>query len=140
MAQLVLLAEKDAQLREELAFALRRHGYQVIAVRDGLGLSDNLELARLSEGREPTPDVIVADAELDGYAGADICALLSHEEPRIPFVLIGGGSCEGATVLLEKPISPATVVSAVASCLLQRAFANGRIEDEITERETIVLH
>ncbi len=141
MSQLVLLAQKNTQLREELAFALRRHGYQVMAVSDGLGLSDILELARLSHGREPTPDVVVADAELDGYAGSDICAQLAHEEHPIPFILIGGTDCEGASVLLEKPISPETVVSAVASCLLSRAFGQGsRIADEIAERETIVLH
>ena len=48
MTQLVLLAEEDLVMQEQLARTLRDHGYQVIAVRDGLGLCDYLELARFS--------------------------------------------------------------------------------------------
>lgn len=137
MSQLVLLAEKISSVREELAFALRRRGFQVIAVSDGLGLSDALELGSLSQGREPAPDIIVASADLDGYTGTQLCEQLSHDEPRIPFVLMGGKACAGASLLLDKPVSPETVVNAVTSCLLAHAFGQDAFEDEITAPDMI---
>lgn len=134
MTALVLLAEKDPVLRAQCAEALRRHGYRVIPVGDGLGLSDALETARLSRGRGAVPDVIVADAELDGYSGAQICALLSRDEPKVPFILLGGAACAGAALLLDKPVDPNAVVRAVAAGLLSRAFAPEAdgFADEIT--------
>ncbi len=120
MTQLVLLAEEDLVLREQLARALRNHGYQVIAVRDGLGLCDYLELARFSKGRAPNPDVIVSDADLSGYGGARICEQLSHEQSRIPFILIGSGALpenSGAASMLQTPVSLNALIDAVRACL-----------------------
>ena len=119
MTQLVLLAEEDLVLRELFARALRNHGYHVIAVRDGLGLCDYLELARFSNGRAPNPDVIVSSSELSGYGGASICELLSHEQASIPFILLGNGESSdgsGATMMLQKPINLEALVEAVAAC------------------------
>lgn len=119
MTQLVLLAEEDLVMREQLARALRNHGYQVIAVRDGLGLCDYLELARFSKGRAPNPDVIVSDSDLSGYGGARICEQLSHEQASIPFILLGNGENpenSGAALMLQKPVSVDALISAVASC------------------------
>lgn len=123
MTLLVLLAEEDLMLREQLARALRGRGYQVIAVRDGLGLCDYLEYARFSQGRAPNPDLIVADAELAGYDGALICEQLSHEQARIPFILLGPvtGARGGAIEVLEKPVQPHRLLAAVAGCLPSEA-------------------
>jgi len=118
MTQLVLLAEEDLVMREQLARALRNHGYQVITVRDGLGLCDYLELARLSHGRVPSPDVIVSDAELSGYGGARICEQLSHEHPHLPFILMGEGEStenSGAAWVLPKPVDLSALLEAVAA-------------------------
>lgn len=120
MTHLVLLAEEDLVLREQLARALRNHGYQVIAVRDGLGLCDYLELARFSKGRAPNPNVIVSDADLSGYGGARICEQLSHEQARIPFILIGSGELpdnSGAASMLQTPVNPNALIDAVRACL-----------------------
>ncbi len=119
MTQLVLLAEEDLVMREQLARALRSNGYQVIAVRDGLGLCDYLELARLSHGRAPNPDVIVSDSDLSGYGGARICEQLSHEQACIPFILLGNGENpenSGAALMLQKPVNLSSLLEAVASC------------------------
>ncbi len=120
MTQLVLLAEEDLVMREQLARALRLHGYHVIAVRDGLGLCDYLELARFSNGRAANPDVIVSDAELSGYGGARICEQLSHEQKAIPFILLGVGALPegtGAVQMLQKPVSADALIQAVSACL-----------------------
>ncbi len=130
MTQLVLLAEEDLILREQLARALRVHGYQVIAVRDGLGLCDYLELARFSNGRAPNPDCIVSDAELAGYGGARICQQLSHDQAKIPFVLLGTGELapdSGASDLVQKPVNPEVLIQAVMACL---ANAPARREEQ----------
>ena len=126
MTPLVLLAEEDLVMREQLARTLRGRGYQVIAVRDGLGLCDYLELARFSHGRAPNPDVIVADAELAGYGGALLCEQLSHEQASIPFILIGCSGDqlgEGAAWCLEKPVSLSALVEAVGACAGHSAHA-----------------
>ena len=118
MTQLVLLAEEDLVMQEQLARALRNHGYQVIAVRDGLGLCDYLELARFSHGRAPNPDVIVSDADLSGYGGARICEQLSHEQASIPFILLGTGELpenSGALLMLQKPVNIQLLIDAVRS-------------------------
>lgn len=128
MTQLVLLAEEDLVMREQLARALRNHGYQVIAVRDGLGLCDYLEVARFSKGRVPNPDVIVSDSELSGYGGARICEQLSHEQASIPFILLGNGEpagSSGAVLMLEKPIDLNALLEAVATSAHPRAGEAG---------------
>ena len=119
MTQLVLLAEEDLVMQEQLARTLRDHGYQVIAVRDGLGLCDYLELARFSKGRAPNPDVIVSDSDLSGYNGSRICEQLSHEQASIPFILLGTGDLRdnsGAALLLQKPVNLDSLLEAVAAC------------------------
>lgn len=120
MTPLVLLAEEDLVMRDQLARALRGRGYQVITVRDGLGLCDYLEYARFSHGRAPNPDLIVADAELAGYDGALICEQLSHEQAHIPFILLGQLSQNGglgAVRVVEKPVMLELLLHAVAGCL-----------------------
>lgn len=123
MTQLVLLAEEDLVLREQLARGLRNHGYQVIAVRDGLGLCDYLELARFSKGRAPNPDVIVSDSDLAGYDGSRICEQLSHEQTCIPFILLGNDEeteSSGAVMTLHKPVNMLELIAAVAACTAER--------------------
>lgn len=124
MTPLVLLAEEDVVMRDQLARALRNRGYQVIAVRDGLGLCDYLEISRFSNGRAPSPNVIVADAELEGYGGARICEQLSHEQASIPFILVGSvenEECSGAAHVLSKPVNIGQLVEAIALCLADGA-------------------
>ncbi len=130
MTQLVLLAEEDLIVREQLARALRVHGYQVIAVRDGLGLCDYLELARFSNGRAPNPDCIVSDVELSGYGGAAICQQLSIDQSHIPFILLGTGELpenSGAANLVQKPVNPEVLIQSVMACL---ANATPRREEQ----------
>jgi CheY-like chemotaxis protein len=131
-SKLVLLAATDVLLREEMAGALRSHGYQVIAVRDGLTLCDYLETARFSHGRLPLPDVIVSDVNLGGYGGPEICRVISRETLSAPVILLAArtqpGTWEsaeqvGAALVLDKPVACSQLLEAVAHLSEDRVFA-----------------
>jgi DNA-binding response OmpR family regulator len=107
------VGEEDDLERETLATELRADGYRVIAVEDGMELFDYLELATLSKGRIPAPDLIVSDVELAGYDGVQICRMLSRAEDSVPFILLAprddpntweNAEEAGAAHVLDKPV------------------------------------
>jgi DNA-binding response OmpR family regulator len=76
----VLLAEDDAGIREPLARAHEREGYDVDAVEDGaaaaqLGIEGNYEL-------------IVLDIGLPSLNGLDVCRRVRREHPARPILLL----------------------------------------------------
>jgi CheY-like chemotaxis protein len=107
----VLLVEDDEHAREFLRLALTSHGYEVIAVRDGLDALRRIELA--------PPAVIVLDLGLPRVGGADVVnELAAHPETRaIPVVVVTGQDphhIEGTVAcVLRKPVDADAVCQAV---------------------------
>jgi len=93
-AKTVLIVEEDDALREELAQQLRADGHRVVTLEDGFELCDYLELA--VEGKAPAPKLIVADVDLAGVSGRQICRVLSRGENALPFILLARCEAEGA--------------------------------------------
>ena len=81
MAQ-ILLAEDDNSMREFLAKALRRAGYEVVPVGDGLDA-----LAQLSE----MPfDLLLADVVMPGLDGIELARRATKSQPGIKVMFITG--------------------------------------------------
>jgi CheY-like chemotaxis protein len=103
----LLIVEDDAIAREGLAAILRRAGYQVVPVADGL---EALEYLR----REPAPSLILLDMMLRGLDGWTFLREKERDSSMasIPVIIMTGmtsanlewANCLGAVGLLSKPI------------------------------------
>jgi DNA-binding response OmpR family regulator len=89
MARL-LLAEDDAGIREPLARALKREGYDVDEVENGS------EAARL--GVEHDYALLVLDIGLPGMNGLEVCRRVRREDPGVPILLLTAQDGELDTV------------------------------------------
>jgi CheY-like chemotaxis protein len=107
----ILLAEDDDELRALLAEALRKDGYQVMEVRNGVVLDDVIrELAAQNIGHPH--EIVISDVRMPGRTGLSV--LESHQGcPWCPrFIFMTGFGDEdlrdqasrlGAAAVLEKP-------------------------------------
>lgn len=116
----VLVAEDDPDIRELIAYRLRRAGYDVIDVADGT--------SALVAATTAVPDLVIADVTMPGTDGLEVCATL-RADPRtteVPVLLLSARAREsdvqrgydsGAAAYLIKPFSPQDLVNQVAELL-----------------------
>ena len=71
MPETVLIVEDEPSLQETLAYNLKKEGYKVEAVGDGL--------IALESARRLKPDLIVLDLMLPGIDGFEVCRILRKE-------------------------------------------------------------
>lgn len=105
----VLVADDDDDIRDLVAYKLRRAGHDVIAVSDGP--------SAIQAATDSTPDVAVVDVTMPGMDGLAVCAALraNHRTAAIPVLLLSAraqagdsqaGLNAGAIDYLTKPFSP----------------------------------
>jgi len=120
MAELVLVVEDEAHVRELVSYTLQGAGYRVVAVDDGE--SALLEASRLA------PSLIVLDVRLPGIDGWEVCRRI-REQSNVPILILTAltedeslvrGLRLGADDYLGKPFSP-VVLAARVQALLRRA-------------------
>jgi DNA-binding response OmpR family regulator len=76
-----LLAEEEDDLRDAIALVLRRQGYEVVPVGDGLEAAD--QVAR------DLPDLAVIGMLLPGLSGFRVAEQLKlHSDGRVPVIMI----------------------------------------------------
>ena len=80
----VLVASGDERVRAQLADLLRAERLRVSTVDDGVALFEHLEAP---PGPAARPDVIVADAELDGFSALEILAM-TEARGRPPTIVV----------------------------------------------------
>jgi CheY-like chemotaxis protein len=108
----VLVVEDDDPTRELYRAALKRNGYLVVAVADGLAALRAIESER--------PDVIVLDLALPRLAGRDVLREV-RENPltsAIPVIVVTGNSSVDLhepipTPILTKPVDTDALISAI---------------------------
>ena len=120
LAPIVVVAEDDAELREEICSVLRDDGFEVVGVADGEGLVGYLGTCEM-HGR--LPDVIVSDHGMPGYTGLEILEVLKHHGWTTPMIIISGqrdgqllasfANAFGAKAYLSKPLSMRRLRAAV---------------------------
>jgi two-component system response regulator RegX3 len=116
----ILLADDEPDLLEPVAYALRRHGFDVTTVPDGEGA--------LREARGGGYDLLICDVLMPGTLGTDVTRIL-RAEGDLPIILLTAKDAEvdrvlglelGADDYVTKPFSAAELVSRVRALLRRR--------------------
>jgi two-component system phosphate regulon response regulator PhoB len=110
----VLLVEDEADLRELLAFALRRRGYRVTPAGDAVAAARALA--------DQVPDLAVVDMMLPGPSGFSVIdQVKARSDGRVPVIMISGNAAAahrdfalaaGADTFLPKPFALSALVQA----------------------------
>jgi DNA-binding response OmpR family regulator len=79
MLEKILIVEDEPSLQETLAYNLKRQGYEVKTVGDGL--------AALDQARNDLPDLILLDIMLPGIDGFEVCRIL-RQEMNTPIIFL----------------------------------------------------
>jgi DNA-binding response OmpR family regulator len=109
----ILVVEDDLSLSDVLAFTLRRAGYEVVTVFDGL--------AALQQWEIENPDLIILDLNLPKLDGLAVCRQIrSQAQTPIIILSVRGGDEEvvkglelGADDYIVKPFSPNQLIARI---------------------------
>jgi len=122
----IVLAEDDSSLRELLASALERDGYEVVQATTGNELTD--QIRRIAAGGERI-DLVISDVRMPKMSGLAVLKLLRDAEFNMPVILITAFSDvwtrreagEFGAVLLDKPVQLRTLRDEVKKALSREA-------------------
>ncbi len=78
----LLCIDDDAAIRELYRVLFGSYGYQVVLAEDG---SSALQLFRSQDF-----DGVVVDYEMPGLKGSEVAAVLKHESPDTPVIMVSG--------------------------------------------------
>jgi DNA-binding response OmpR family regulator len=125
----VLLVEDDANVAEVLSRYLRREGFEVTCLDDGM--------VALEQALASPPDLAVLDIMLPGLSGLELCRRL-RAEVDVPIIMLTALGEEtdrvvglelGADDYVTKPFSPREVTARVKA-ILRRARAGAAAKPE----------
>ena len=114
MTDLVLLAEDDEDVRALAELVLRRAGFDVTAVTDGM--------AALAAAEARTPAIAVLDVSMPHVDGLETARRLRESGATYPIMLLTArvteadrerGRLAGVDAQLDKPFSPAVLAERV---------------------------
>ena len=116
----ILLADDESDIRETVAYALRREGFEVTTADDG-------ETA-LNSARRSVFAVVILDVMMPVISGLDVCRTLRGESD-VPIIMLTARDAEvdrvlglelGADDYLTKPFSIPELVSRIRAVLRRR--------------------
>ena len=121
----VLVAEDDLAMRDLVVEALRKDGYDVVAVPDGGRLLVSLARHFLDEGRDGLADLVVSDIRMPICTGVQILEQIRAAHWGIPIILMTAFGDDATRehvrtlggLLFDKPFDLADLREAVASLL-----------------------
>ncbi|RRQ21286.1 phosphate regulon transcriptional regulator PhoB [Thiohalobacter thiocyanaticus] len=139
MSQRILIVEDEPAIREMVAFALERAGFQYTE-------AETAGAAQVSIADEQ-PDLILLDWMLPDLSGVDLARRIKQEElsATIPIIMLTArgeeedkirGLDAGADDYVTKPFSPRELVARIKAVLRR---AHGEATDELLEVEGLVL-
>lgn len=111
-AHRLLLAEDDGPFRFLLSSVLRKDGYNVVAVSNGVDLIDILGDSLSPDGTFAPFDLVLTDLRMPGWPGLEALAKVGQMPGMPPFILFTAFGDEdthkrarelGAVTLLDKP-------------------------------------
>jgi CheY-like chemotaxis protein len=126
----VILAEDDRAMRELLEIALRRRGYEVVAVRDGLDLLGVLEEELTEIEQPPAGTVIISDVRMPRVDGLYLLERIRALGWKLPVILVTAfGDAEthdraralDAHTVMDKPFDLDVLLDHVAAALVWSA-------------------
>jgi two-component system OmpR family response regulator len=113
----ILIADDDPHIREVVAFALRKGGFETREARDGREALAQFEAAK--------PDLVVLDILMPELNGSDVCREL-RARSAVPIIFLTSADDEidrivglesGADDYVTKPFSPRELVARVRAVL-----------------------
>ena len=116
----VLLAEDDREMRDLLAYVLRRAGYAVETLGDGINLLHRLDELCDKEGR--TCALVISDIRMPGVTGLEVLEYLQGREHRPPILLMTAFGDDqthrlaerfGAVAVVDKPFDLVTLMEKI---------------------------
>lgn len=132
MAELILVVDDEISLQETVAYNLRKQGYEVVTVGDGL--------AGLENARSLKPDLILLDLMLPGMDGFEVCRQLRRDS-TIPVLMLTARDDEidrvvglevGADDYLTKPFSMRELMARVKAMLRRVRMIREEAEPQTT--------
>jgi len=118
MGKAILVVEDDPDMREWISLHLRKAGYAVRSVANGLQAAGACLTSK--------PDLVVSDLHMPGMGGFDMLKILNSEKGlrNVPVIFLTAdetrrerGSVLGGAEYLTKPIEPEVLLAAVAKHL-----------------------
>ena len=133
MPESILVVEDEPSLQETLAYNLKKEGYTVEAVGDGL--------VALEAARRMRPDLIVLDLMLPGIDGFEVCRILRKEMTTAILMLTARddeidrvvGLEVGADDYLTKPFSMRELMARVKAQLRRARLIREELGKQATE-------
>ncbi len=133
MTETILVVEDEPSLQETLAYNLKKEGYTVEAVGDGL--------VALESARRLKPDLIVLDLMLPGLDGFEVCRILRKEMTTAILMLTARddeidrvvGLEVGADDYLTKPFSMRELMARVKAQLRRTRLIREELGKQATE-------
>ena len=139
--QTVLVVEDEADIREVVAFNLKREGYTVRTAADGV--------AALEACRSGLPDLVLLDVMLPRMDGLEVLRRLRADAAtkKLPILMLSAKDSESDIVLglglgaddyLAKPFSPRELVARVQAVMRRIARGAPDAGERITRRGLVV--
>ena len=116
MAKTILVVEDDADMRAWIELHLRKAGYTVRSVANGLQAAGACLSAK--------PDLVISDLHMPGMGGFDMIKILNSEKAlkNIPVIFLTADEERreraaqlGGAAYLTKPIEPEALLQAIAA-------------------------
>ena len=134
----ILVVEDEKSLSEPLAYLLRREGYEVSVVDNGLSAVDAVDQA--------PPDLMLLDLMLPGLAGTEVCREV-RTRSSLPIIMLTAKDSEvdivvglelGADDYVTKPYSSRELLARIKA-VLRRRSSDPDTADGVLEYHDIVL-
>ena len=112
---------------------LELDGYDVISVRDGTELLEEIASSHLGERKKAPIDLIIADIRMPGFSGLQVLEGIQSTEWKVPTILITGYGDQktrqrakelGVAAFFEKPFDTDDLRTAVLNLLPESAEVN----------------
>ncbi|MEF3306378.1 response regulator transcription factor [Paenibacillus sp. GYB003] len=125
MAQTVLVADDDPDIRDVVGIYLRGEGFRVVEAEDGRRVLELLE-------SEPV-DLVILDVMMPGMDGIRTCFKI-REASAIPIIMLSAkgehidkitGLTTGADDYVAKPFNPLELIARVKAQLRRQSLASG---------------
>ena len=116
----ILVVEDEKSLSEPLAYLLRREGYEVSVVDNGLSAVEAVD--------HSPPDLMLLDLMLPGLAGTEVCREVRNRS-SLPIIMLTAKDSEvdivvglelGADDYVTKPYSSRELLARIKSVLRRR--------------------